>query len=312
MSRSPSRIVCIGEGMVELSSRQGGGWSVHYGGDVLNVALHLARLGQDTALMTALGGDPFAGQIRSAWGREGLDVSLVHTVPERNTGLYAIVTDDNGERRFTYWRGESAARRMFHAPMIDRVLDQVRGAGVLFFSLITLAILPDEDRDALLLLVREVKARGGRFAFDGNYRPALWQSSKEARHWRDRAAVLADFGFPSLDDESALGPAEEAEAIRGHWTELGCGEVLLKRGAEGCILPDGTAVASTRLPALDTSGAGDAFDAAYLDARLDGASPADAAAAGQRLAGWVVMRAGAIPPRDHAAPYGFTASNSPE
>ena len=312
MSRSNSRIVCIGEGMVELSSRQGGGWTVHYGGDVLNVALHLARLGQDTALMTALGGDPFAGQIRSAWTREGLDVSLVQSVPERNTGLYAIVTDDNGERRFTYWRGESAARRMFHAPMTDRVLDQVRGAGLLFFSLITLAILPDEDREVLLRLASEVKAQGGRLAFDGNYRPALWENVEQARNWRDRAAALADFGFPSLDDESELGPADGAEAVRVQWADLGCGEVVLKLGSEGCILPDGSRLAAAELPALDTSGAGDAFDAGYLDARLDGASPADAAAAGQRLAGWVVMRAGAIPPRDHAAPYGFTSTASPE
>ena len=111
---SSSRIVCLGEAMVELTARQGR-WDVHYGGDTLNVALHLTRLGLDVAYLTALGSDPFARHMRHAWGREGMDVSLVLTDPDRTTGLYSIATDDKGERTFAYWRGESAARRMFEA-----------------------------------------------------------------------------------------------------------------------------------------------------------------------------------------------------
>ena len=95
-----SRIVCLGEAMVELAPHQGR-WDVHYGGDTLNTALHLTRLGHELAYLTALGGDPFAGAMRAAWGREGMDVSLVLAVPERVTGLYAISTDEHGERHFS-------------------------------------------------------------------------------------------------------------------------------------------------------------------------------------------------------------------
>jgi 2-dehydro-3-deoxygluconokinase len=52
------------------------------------------------------------------------------------------------------------------------------------------------------------------------------------------------------------------------------------------------------LSPVDTSGAGDAFNAGYLHARLSGATPTEAANEGHRLAGWVVMRPGAIPPQD--------------
>ena len=131
--------------MVELSPRQGR-WDVHYGGDTLNVALHLTRLGFEVAYLTALGGDPFAGAMRQAWGREGMDVSLVLTDPERTTGLYSIETDEQGERHFSYWRGESAARRMFLAPGIDRAMESAAEADLLFFSLISLAIRPDVGR----------------------------------------------------------------------------------------------------------------------------------------------------------------------
>jgi 2-dehydro-3-deoxygluconokinase len=55
---------------------------------------------------------------------------------------------------------------------------------------------------------------------------------------------------------------------------------------------------------VDTCGAGDAFNAAYLAARLRAQKPHEAAIDGHRLAGWTIMRAGAIPPFDREAPYG--------
>ena len=300
---SSSRIVCLGEAMVELTARQGR-WDVHYGGDTLNVALHLTRLGLDVAYLTALGSDPFARHMRHAWGREGMDVSLVLTDPDRTTGLYSIATDDKGERTFAYWRGESAARRMFEASGIDQALDIARETDLLFFSLISLAILPDEGREAVLGLARDIRGRGGKVAFDSNYRARLWESPVAARIWRDRAAAVATFGLPSLEDEIRLDAEERPETIRDHWITWGCEEVVVKLGAVGIMLPDGTVAApAAQLHALDTSGAGDAFDAGYLAGRLRGLPPDQAAAHGQRLAGWTVMRHGAIPERDHAAPY---------
>ncbi len=141
-----SRIVCLGEAMVELAPH-GGRWDVSYGGDTLNVALHLTRLGHEVAYLTALGGDPFAGTMRAAWAREGLDVSLVLAVPDRCTGLYSIDIDEQGERHFSYWRSASAARTLFHAPGIDRAMDAALEADLLFFSLVSLAILPEEGRE---------------------------------------------------------------------------------------------------------------------------------------------------------------------
>jgi 2-dehydro-3-deoxygluconokinase len=63
---------------------------------------------------------------------------------------------------------------------------------------------------------------------------------------------------------------------------------------------------------LDSSGAGDAFNAGYLAARLNGIEPHQAALEGQRLAAWALARRGAIPPRDDAAPYKLSSIASPE
>ena len=297
-----ARIVCLGEAMVELSAR-GDDWRVGHGGDTLNTAVHLARTGHDVAYMTALGHDAFSKRLRAAWAAEGLDCSLALDHPERQVGLYAIATDDRGERSFSYWRDTSAARALFEIDGIDRAMATAERADLLCFSLISLAILDEEDRSALIGLAMRVRARGGRVAFDGNYRPRLWRSSTEARAWRDRAISVADIGLPTLEDEQALG-AIGADVVAAHWQGLGCGEVVVKLGAEGARLPDGSLCpVPRRLDPVDTSGAGDAFNGGYLAARMRGAAVRSAAEAGHALASWTVMRPGAIPARDAAAPY---------
>jgi 2-dehydro-3-deoxygluconokinase len=291
------RIVLIGEAMLELA-RRGDGWQLGYGGDTLNTAIHLARLGHDVAYLTALGSDPFSADLLDRWRAEGLDTSLILRHPDRSTGLYAISTDAKGERSFAYWRDTSAAREMFTLPEADAILDRAARADMIAFSLITLAILPPEGRDRLFALARAVRARGGQVAFDGNYRPRLWCDPAQARPQRDRAIALATIGLPTLDDEMQLSGQTDADAVAAHWHGLSCAETVVKLGDQGCRLADGTIVAPPQvLCPVDTSGAGDAFNAGYLNARIDGATPAEAALAGHALAGWTVMRPGAIPDR---------------
>ena len=289
--------------MVELA-RGPQGWRLGHGGDTLNTAIHLARQGLHVAYFSALGADPFSDELRGAWQREGLATSLVLTDPDRRPGLYAIRTDAAGERSFTYWRSDSAARGMMGLPGSAAALAEVEACDLLVFSLITLAILPPAGRERLLEACRRVRSRGDRVAFDGNYRPALWASSAEARAARDAALAVCDIGLPTLADETALSGAATPQAVAAQWTSRGVGEVVVKLGAEGCLAPDGTIVPpADPVSVVDTSGAGDAFNGGYLAARLAGLDIHEAALAGHRLAGWVVGRPGAIPARDGAAPY---------
>lgn len=293
-----ARIVLIGEAMLELS-RKGGGWDLGYGGDTLNTAIHLARAGHDTAYLTALGSDPLSADLKQRWAAEGLDTSLVLDHPTRSTGLYAISTDAAGERSFSYWRDTSAAREMFALPGAAAALQVAEQANLISFSLITLAILPSEAQVTLLDLCQRVRERGGKVAFDGNYRPRLWPSAAAACAARDAAIACADIGLPTLDDEALLCPGMTADAVAAHWQRLGCGETVVKLGPAGARLPDGTIVPPPQvLEPVDTSGAGDAFNGGYLAARMNGLDIAAAAMTGHRLAGWCVMRPGAIPAQD--------------
>lgn len=298
------RIVVVGEGMIELSRADGGLWRLGHGGDTLNTAIHLARMGRDVRYVTALGDDPFSATLLQDWTAEGIDISLTLRDPTRMPGLYAITTDEAGERSFSYWRGQSAARRTLSLPGSEAVIAEAEQADLLLYSLITLAILDESSREHLFELAQRVRARGGRVAFDGNYRPRLFASQDEARELCRRAIGGCDIGLPTLEDEAMLVDAKSAEEVQGCWQGLGAGEVVVKLGADGCLITGvGIVPPPERLSPRDTSGAGDAFNAGYLAARLDGLDPAEAAVRGHRLAGWTVMRSGAIPARDDDLPH---------
>lgn len=286
--------------MLELSRVECGGWNMGYGGDTLNTAVHLARSGHDVAYMTAMGTDPFSANLVDVeWKREGIDTSLVLRHPSRGAGLYAITTDPSGERSFTYWRDSSAAREMFALPGAAAALDTATQADLIAFSLISLAILPTDGRKKLFDLARKIRDRGGQVAFDGNYRTRLWTDASAARQARDEAIALATIGLPTLEDESALSGETYADEVVEHWQGLGCTETVVKLGAGGCRMPDGSIIRpGAVLEPVDTSGAGDAFNAGYLGARLPGADMPSSARAGHALAGWTIMRRGAIPARD--------------
>lgn len=293
------RAIFLGEAMLELSPADGDLWRLRHGGDTLNSAVHMSRLGIGTAFITALGSDDFSQRLRQDWASGGLDTDFVLTHPARTPGLYAISTDDKGERHFSYWRDNSAAREMFALPGMDSVLEKATQAELFGFSLISLAILPPEGRERLFDFCRAFRRRGGRVAYDSNYRPRLWPSPEAAAEAHGRAISLADIGLPTLEDETLLTGEGSARDVARFWSGHGCGEVVVKLGADGCLLPDGTLSPTTpHASPVDTSGAGDAFNAGYLFGRLKGYSAEASAGIGHRLAGWVVLHRGAIPARD--------------
>lgn len=296
-------ITVIGEAMLELSRGQGDSWNLRYGGDVINTAVHLARSGDTVRLASALGADAMSADLRAQWEAEGVDTGLVLAAADRLPGLYAIETDATGERTFHYWRSEAAARRMFALPDSEAMVEAAAQSDLLYFSLITLAILPDKGREALLALCAAVKARGGKVAFDGNYRARLWPDATTACHWRDRAIALADIGLPTLADEVEMGEVDDARDAAARWGAGEGREIIVKLGGEGCLVGDQLVAPPRRIDVVDSSGAGDAFNAGYLHARLAGAAPVEAALAGHRLAGWNIGRRGAIPARDADSPY---------
>ena len=286
----------FGEAMLEYHSHGGAG--LRYGGDTLNTAIHMARRGCDVAYVTAVGTDPISDALVASWEDEGIDTAHVHRHPERSPGIYAIHLDQAGERSFLYWRDRSAAREMFELPGMQATLEEARDCALVYYSLISLAVVDDRGRSALLGLSHERKAAGRAVAYDSNYRPVLWPSSSEAQVVSAAAVSAATLGLPTnVDERQLLACSETERELAARWRSLGCDEVILKAGEQGCLyagVGEEIAFLAQRVDVVDSSGAGDAFNAGFLHARLSGADLPAAVGAGQALARRTLGHLGAI------------------
>src|SRR5438132_4035955 len=105
-------VACIGECMVELKQADGGLFSRGFGGDTLNTAVYLARLGVGVDYITALGDDSLSDEMIEGWQAEGVGTARVARLKGKLPGIYMIETDANGERKFFHWRESAAARQL--------------------------------------------------------------------------------------------------------------------------------------------------------------------------------------------------------
>ncbi|XZG70707.1 sugar kinase [Chitinibacteraceae bacterium HSL-7] len=290
------KIGALGEGMIELS---GTPLTKRWGGDTLNTAVYMARqLGSTHPVhyLTALGQDALSGELAEAWASEGVRIDRIVRLQGRTPGLYLVETDAAGERRFHYWRSDSAARHWLASwPDFGRLFD---GLDAVYLSGITLALCDAECRERLIDALAALRARGGRVWFDNNFRPLLW-SAQDARQAYAPLYALADIALVTEDDETRVF-GDAGDVMIDRIRTAGCAEVIVKRGPQPAVLALGrqrVEVAARPVNhVVDTCAAGDAFAAAYLAARVTGADPVAAAHAGHDLAAIVIQHPGAIAP----------------
>ena len=295
-------VLVVGEPLHEILQQDPDTASRGFGGDALNVAVYLARESPSLRvyLGSGVGDDPATASMMETCRTEGLDLTFLRRVPGTRTGHYTVVVDASGERSFRYRRRDSPFRGLFDTD--EHPLPDPAGVDLLWFSGVGMAVLHEAGRQRLFDYARAVRTAAGKVVYDPNHRPSLWGSRAEARAWTTRIArSAADIVLASSDDGrqllNAIAPPEVADAFRS----LGVKEVVVTDGSGPCVVMHDAGVAE--VPAVevadvvDTTAAGDAFDAAYIAARLRGEGPERSAEAGHRLAAIVVGHRGALTPR---------------
>lgn len=302
-----TRIVSVGECMIEL--RVGDPWraTLAFGGDTLNALVYLRRElgdGDNTSFgyVTAVGDDRLSSHLIAAWEDLGISTSAVRRVAGSSCGLYVVNVDAVGERTFTYHRSRSAARQLFSGTEDTSALE---GADIIFLSGISIGILPDPARVRLLESVANCRRAGSLIAFDSNYRPQLWAGREEAAEWTSRFLANADIALPTFDDHRALFGHDVPQQSIEHLRQLGVQEIAMKLSSVGSIVSSshGAPILVSTTPVaevVDTTSAGDAFDGGYLAARLRGSAPEEAAQIGNGWGALVIQHPGAIIPRELA------------
>ncbi|WP_235199555.1 sugar kinase [Photobacterium galatheae] len=289
--------------MVELSGQP---LRRTFGGDTLNTALYLSRLGRsrrlDVSYATALGKDNISQDMLTAWQEEYIDTRLVRRLDEKLPGLYLVETEPSGERHFHYWRNDSAAKFYFATGVtpLEQAIDN-NEFDVLYISGISLAILAEDAKAILITLLVKHKAAGGKVVFDNNFRPQLW-TAKQAQYWYKQVLPFVDIALITEDDDQKVwGEGDVIERCR----DYGSDEVVIKRGSQPCLVatdlqsehPVTSEVAANPVQTvIDTCAAGDSFAAGYLAGRLSGETATASAELGHQLAAIVIQHPGAIIP----------------
>ena len=291
------RILCMGEAMLELSAA-GELWRLGIAGDTLNTAWYLRGLlgaGHVVGYLSRVGTGAFSQHMLDFLAESGIDARFVTRDPAREIGLYAISLHE-GERSFSYWRDTSAARGLADDP--DLLAQALAGVETAYLSGITLAILPPAGRTNLLAALRAARAAGTHIVFDPNLRPRLWSDSHVMRDAVQEAAGLCDLVLPSLDDEVTHFGDTDAQATIARYLDAGARQVVVKAGG-GPVQFGGTEGSGivddlSRIQPVDTTAAGDSFNAGYLAARMQGATIAQAIRAAHALSLKVIAHPGAL------------------
>jgi len=292
------RVAAIGECMIELCEHPDGRITRAFGGDTLNTAVYLSRLGVPTDYITALGDDPWSEEMLAAWQAEGVATGSVIRLEGRVPGLYLIQTNPRGERRFFYWRNSAPARDLFALPQTPSLCAALAQYAHFYVSGISLSLYGSKGRATLLAALAQARKAGSKIVFDTNFRPGGWPDRGEALTAYTAILNMADIVFASVEDLALLCGADWQGLLEPRWRHA---EIVLKLEHPACRIGYGDAVleiaAEPVSTVVDTTAAGDSFAAAYLCARLQGCAPAAAARAGHVLAGVVVQYRGAIIPR---------------
>lgn len=318
-----SQTAFLGECMIEIAASANaanttgpfGPCKLGFAGDTLNAAIYMQRAGKliseqfeaarkaaqekSISYVTALGDDPYSEAMIAAWNAEGLETGTVRQIPGALPGLYAIQTDATGERSFSYWRDNAAAKQLLRDGHDATLREQLAGVEMLYLSGISLAILSAEDREILFGLLRDLKNKGTKICFDSNHRARLWPDRETALATYGQLAPLCDIVMPTFDDERDLYGDTSPEACANRWLSAGASEVVVKDGGNATTHMARDEAIGTIKPApveriVDTTSAGDSFNGSYLAARQAGLDRAAAVKIAQKIAGCVIGHAGAI------------------
>ena len=223
-------------------------------------------------------------------------------VPDRTAGLYLVETNANGERSFCYWRDHAPARDLFELPQWGVIAERLLACRLIYFSGVTLSLYSNVGIGRFLALVELARKNGVKIAFDGNFRPRGWKGDlARTRTVFMEALKRVDIALPTFDDEALLWGDASPDATVERLQAFGIGEIAVKNGSNSALIAAGGGREQVPVPQVvtpvDTTAAGDSFNAAYLAARLAGETPVSAAASAHRLAGEVIRHPGAIMPR---------------
>lgn len=262
------QFLAIGEAMIELAPDDSGLLRQGFAGDTFNAAYYARKAlpaSWQVNYFTLLGQDAMSDAMLGFMAEKQIGTDHIGRHASRMPGLY-MVHLNHGERSFSYWRSQSAARLLAeNKPALRKAIE---ASDIIVFSGITLAILEGNGADNLLDILQELRDTDKIIAFDPNIRPRLWADHDHMRAQLIRSAKASNMVLPSFDDEAShFGDLTVADTIR-RYQSYGLQRIIVKNGADEIAVSFDDQSFSVKTVAvaqiIDTTGAGDSFNGSFL------------------------------------------------
>ena len=306
-------VICIGRSSVDLYGQQigsqledVGSFAKSVGGCPANIAIGTARLGLKSALITRVGAEQMGGFIREQLVREGVLVDGVHVDKERLTGLVLLAVESEGVSPMIFNRSDCADMALDESDIDEGFIARSRAIVVTGTHFSKPAAAAAQAKAIAL-----ARKHGGKVVFDVDYRPNLWGLAGHAagfeRYVKSDAVserlrpVLADCDLIIGTEEEIMiaGSADNVLASLKAIRAVSGAAIVLKRGAKGCIVYEGTisddveaGIVGKGFPieVFNVLGAGDAFMSGFLRGWLRGEDLATSATWANACGAFAVSR----------------------
>lgn len=274
------RIGCIGDLLVEIMATDKNGHHLRlttYKGPFPSGSPGIfidqaARVGAAAIFVGGVGDDAFGQVIIDRLKADGVDTSVINIAKGVPTGSAFVSYNDDGSRDFVFNIGHSAAA-LFDGG--DATIDALKAFKLDYFHVSGSALSSAAMGDKILHVCRALRESGVKLSFDPNVRKELMGDASYLSAVKEVMAMCSVF-LPSEDDSATLFPGQSFTQYAPRLLAQGMDYVVLKKGDVGCEAMDKSLrhvkLASHKVEAVDPTGAGDCFCAAFVSLLATGMS----------------------------------------
>ena len=290
--------VCsIGEAMIEISNVKNNLYNQSFAGDTLNFCNYLDKKKLNAFFLSAIGKSEINQSLLDFIKSKNISTKYIKQINQFEVGLYLIKNKDNGEKQFFYWRDESAAKQYFNNIDFINLYKELKNFDYIYFSGITLSIIHVSKLNNFIKLLKLLKSKKIKIVFDFNIRPTRW-NKKNLNNFFDSVLKFVDICFLSGEDMSYWKNKNGIKSYEQIVRKYKIKHSIFRKNAKFTyvFLNKNKYVFKNKLlkKVVDTSGAGDGFNAAYLSNFIANNDPILALKAGSTLGSKIVMKKGAI------------------
>lgn len=291
------KICSIGECMIELTNIDNKNYSLSVAGDTLNFCFYLNKELFNVFYFTSIGNSEMSKEALFFFKKNNINTQLVHKDLNNEIGLYIIKNKKSGEKKFYYWRDNSAAKYYLNNLNVKKISKKIQNFDFLYLSGITLSLIEIKNLNNIIDFINFCKSKNCKIIFDLNIRIKRW-NKKKLLSFLNIILLKVDIFFASGEDVKFWKGNDKISTFLDITRKNKIPHGIYRKNAKcnyAFLKKDKYIIQNKILnKVVDSSGAGDGYNATYLSNFIQTNDPKKALIAASKIGAKIIMKKGAI------------------